>query len=184
MLCDGWVVGWSMADVSLLVDEAPAPELEPVSLGRITPDVGLVVSPTWVLSGCRPRIPLESLVPKGPVLSASARPGALMVSLPVAPPGCRRRCLLALRGVCSPARAVSLADESPVALVHPAVSAVPPVRVSAPTRPGRALVSTPPAPVYADVSGLPCPVAADEVSCAASRGAVAPTASAATSAAR
>jgi hypothetical protein len=97
--------------------------------------VGLVLSPGIVMLGCRPRMPLESLAPSGPVLSRSARPGTPIVSAP-------------------PTLDVSMA----------------------PTRPGCAVVSTPAVPLYPDVSGRVSRVV--DVSCAASRGAKTPTASA------
>jgi len=143
-------------------------ELAPESVALVLPEsvpaaLGCSEDPGCVASGCRPLMPLVSLEPSGPVLSASARPGAAMVSAPV-------RVLLVLSRL-----VVSVPSVSMPVVSAPAVSAH--VVSIAPTRPGRALVSTPAAPEYPDVSGRATP--ADDVSWAARRGANAASASAA-----
>jgi hypothetical protein len=152
-------------------------ELAPESVALVLPEsvpaaLGCSEDPGCVASGCRPLMPLVSLEPSGPVLSASARPGAAMVSAPV------RVLLLVLplvRPLVLSRLVVSVPSVSMRVVSAPDVSA--PVVSIAPTRPGRALVSTPAAPEYPDVSGRATP--ADDVSWAARRGANAASASAA-----
>ena len=126
--------------------------------------LGWSVDPGCVGSGWRPRIPLVSLEPSAPALSASGRPGALTVSAPVRAllPLTRSfvRPPVALRLLVVSVPSVSIPVVSAPAVSAPIVST--PIVSIAPTRPGRALVSTPAAPEYPDVSGRATP--AEEVS--------------------
>ena len=131
--------------------------------------LGWSVDPGCVGSGWRPRIPLVSLEPSAPALSASARPGALTVSasvralLPltrsfVRPPVALRLLVVSVPSVSMP---VVSAPAVSARIVSAGIVSAPVVSI-APTRPGRALVSTPAAPEYPDVSGRATP--AEEVS--------------------